>query len=148
MSILVKIARLAIRWAPKGIVIWVSNKVLTGIATLKSYHFDLDTRKAYFNTLLAGEVEPIEVWLHDFGIMLEDGQYKVMLTQATSNKLWLNNIFSRITGKAFKIPVPPQYESKFNLVYQLFKMESPKGAAAEPAQLPQLLPKPEPKKDA
>ncbi len=106
-------------------IIWVANIILKGIAELTAFSFDLDTRKAYVQIQLVGEVETIDVWLEDFAIVSDHGSYQLIIQQAQSNRIWLSNILSRIAGKAWTIPVIPQFAAEIELISELFKAESP-----------------------
>ncbi len=123
MSFKTRIIKMAIKWTPNMMVIWVANIVLKGIAELVDFNFDIDERKAYVQIQLLGESETIEVWLEDFAIAADGGSYKLIIQQAQSNRVWLNNILSRIAGKAWKIPVIPQYAAEIELICELFKAE-------------------------
>jgi len=126
MSYKTSLIKTAIKWTPKKLVSWVVNTQLKGIAELSTYNFDIDARKAYGQVQLAGEPEPIEVWAEDFEITNDGENYHFVLGRAQSNKLWLDNAMARIVGKAWKIPVPAQYRSQFQIVADLFKaVESP-----------------------
>lgn len=125
MSFKVSIIKKAVKWTPKKMVIWVGNIVLKGIAELTDFQVDLDVRTAYVQLQLAGESESIEVQLNGFAIFKEDEAYKFVLQQAESNKLWLNAIFAKITGKAWKIPAIPQLAPHMALVAELLHADSP-----------------------
>lgn len=105
-------------------IIWVANIILKGIAELKDFNFDLDARTAYVHILLLGEAEAIEVWLEDFAIVSDEASRKLIIQQARSNRLWLNNLLSRISGKAWKIPALPQFAAEIELISELFKAEN------------------------
>lgn len=115
---------MAINWTPKMMVLWVANTVLKGIAQLSDYTFDLDARKAYVQTTLHGETEAIEVWLDGFAIVSDGETKKFMIEKAESNKAWLNTIFARVVGKAWKIPVIPQLKPHIELIAELLKAEN------------------------
>lgn len=106
-------------------VIWVANIILKGIAELTDFNFDLEARKAYVQIQLVGESETIEVWIEDFAIINDEGSYQLIIQQAQSNRIWLNNLLSRITGKAWEIPEIPQLTAHLELISELFKAESP-----------------------
>ncbi|MDP2902477.1 MAG: hypothetical protein Q8N96_05160 [Methylovulum sp.] len=125
MSYKTSLIKMAIKWTPNMIILWVANIVLKGIAELTDFSFDLDARKAYVQTKLYGETETIEVWLEDFAVTSEGGSYKLIIHQAQSNRPWLNNLLSRIAGKSWEIPVIPQLASQMELFYEVFKVESP-----------------------
>jgi hypothetical protein len=121
MSFKSSVIKMAIKWTPKKMILWVVNSRLKGIAELTDFSFDIDTRKAYVQVMLFGEAEPIEVSLENFAVINDEGVYKFILHQAHSNRHWLNNIFALVVGKAWKIPVVPQLASQMGLVSELFK---------------------------
>lgn len=106
-------------------VLWVANIVLKDIAELTAFNLDLDARKAYAQTTLQGEAEPIEVWLNGFAVVSDEEANYLIIQQGQSNRPWLNNIFARITGKKWKIPVIPKYSAHIGLIIELLKNESP-----------------------
>jgi hypothetical protein len=128
MSYKIYLIKMAIKLTPNKMIVWVANIVLKGIAELTAFDFDLDTRKVYVQTMLAGEVEPIDVWLEDFAIVSDEKSYHFIIHQARSNKLWLTNLLSKIVGKAWKIPVLPQLAAHLELMSELLKAESPEQA--------------------
>jgi len=125
MSFKTRLIKMAIKWTPNMMVIWVANIILKGIAELTDFNFDLEARKAYVQIQLVGESETIEVWIEDFAIINDEGSYQLIIQQAQSNRIWLNNLLSRITGKAWGIPVIPQLTAHLELISELFKAESP-----------------------
>jgi len=125
MSFKSNIIKIAIKWTPNSLVMWVANIILKGIAELKDFNFDLDARKAYVQIHLLGEAEAIEVWLDGFAVINDQDSYKVLVQQAQSNRLWLSNVLSRIVGKEWKIPVPAQMAAHVQLLAELFKAENP-----------------------
>jgi hypothetical protein len=125
MSYKTGLIKMAIKWTPNAMIIWVANIVLKDIAELKDFNFDLETRKAYVQTQLLGESETIDVWLEDFAIVNDEDGYKFVVQQARSNRIWLTNLLSRIVGKAWKIPVIPQLAAQMELISELFKAENP-----------------------
>ncbi len=125
MSFTTGLIKTAINLTPKMVIIWVANMILKGIANVSDFELDLDARKVYVQTTLNGEPEAIEVWVEGFAIVNDGESKKFILEQAKSNKLWLNNIFAHITGKAWRIPELPQYKSYIDLVAELLKAESP-----------------------
>jgi hypothetical protein len=125
MSFKTGLIKVAIKWTPNMMIIWVANIILKGIAELTAFNFDLEARKAYVQIQLLGESETIEVWLDNFAVVSDEESYKFIIQQAQSNRLWLNNILSRIAGKAWKIPVIPQFTAEIGLICELFKAESP-----------------------
>lgn len=123
MSFKSGLIKMAIKCTPNFMVIWVANIILKGIAELKEFSFDLEPRSAYVQVQLVGEVETIDVWMEDFAVVKNDGAYHLVIQKAESNRLWLTNILSRITGKAWKIPEIPQIASHLELMAELFKPE-------------------------
>ena len=121
MSYKTTLIKLAIKWTPKPIVIWTSNFILKGIAQLIDFDLDIDARKIYVHIKLAGEAEAIEVWLNNFAIASKDNAYQLLIEDAKSNRIWLTNIFAHITGRAWNIPVPPQFVGYFKLIADLFQ---------------------------
>jgi len=120
MSYKTSLIKMAIKWTPKTLILWVVNIKLKGVAELADFNFDLDARKSYVQIKLFGEAEPIEVWLEDFAVVKDQETYKFILQKAQSNRPWLDNLLNRIVGKAWGIPVIPQIE----LITELFKAES------------------------
>jgi len=125
MSFKTSLVKIAIELTPNIIVLWIANIILKGIAELSDFIFDLDTRTAYVQLTLFGEVEPIEVSLDGFAIVSDEESHHLIIQQAKSNRPWLNNLFSRIVGKAWKIPAIPQYKAQIEFIAELFKAESP-----------------------
>jgi hypothetical protein len=125
MSFKSSLIKIAIKWTPKRLILWVANIMLKDVAELTDFSFDLEARKAYIQIQLVGESETIEVWLEGFVIISDEESYKLIIQQAQSNRLWLNNLLSRIVGKAWKIPVTAQMTSQIELITELFKAESP-----------------------
>ena len=105
-------------------IILVANIILKGIAELTAFNFDLEARTAYVQIQLLGEAEAIEVWLEDFAVVSDEESHKLIIQQAQSNRLWLNNLLSRIAGKAWKIPSMPQFAAEIELLSELFKAEN------------------------
>ena len=124
MSFKTGLIKIAIKLTPNIMIIWVANIILKGIAELMDFNFDLEERKVYVQIQLLGEAETIEVWLEKFSIVSDEESYKLIIQQAQSNRLWLNNLLSRIVGKAWKIPVIPQLAAQMELVAELFKAEN------------------------
>ncbi|MDD5411151.1 MAG: hypothetical protein PHF31_07015 [Methylobacter sp.] len=125
MSFKTSLIKIAIKLTPNILIIWVANIILKGIGELKGFNFDLETRTAYVQIQLLGESETIEVWLEDFAIVSDGESYQLIIHQAQSNRVWLNNLLSRIAGKAWKIPVIPQFAAHIELVAELLKAEKP-----------------------
>lgn len=125
MSFKSSLLKIAIKWTPNLLVEWVANIILKGIAKLTDFSFDLETRKSYIQIQLAGEPETIEVWLEGFAIISDEESHKLIIHQAHSNRLWLDNLLSRIVGKEWKIPVVAQMASQIELISELLKPENP-----------------------
>ena len=119
MSYKTSLIKMAIKWTPKTLILWAVNRKLKGIAELTDFIFDIETRKSYAQIKLFGEAEPIEVWLEDFAIVSAEGAHSFIIRKAQSNRPWLDNLLSRITGTAWKIPAMLQIE----LINELFKPE-------------------------
>jgi hypothetical protein len=131
MSFKTGLIKMAIKCTPDIMIIWVANIILKDIAELKDFSFDLDTRTAYVQIQLVGESETIEVWLEDFAIVNNEGAYQLIVQKAQSNRIWLNNLLSRIAGKAWSIPEIPQLAPHLELIAELFKPENPEQEAPE-----------------
>jgi hypothetical protein len=125
MSFKTSLIKIAIKLTPNMMIIWVANIILKGIAELKDFDFDLEARTVHIQIQLLGEAEAIEVWLENFAVVSDGESYQFILQQAQSNRLWLNNVLSRLIGKAWKIPVIPQLTAHLELIAELFKAESP-----------------------
>jgi hypothetical protein len=125
MSFKTSLVKIAIALTPNIIVMWVANIILKGIAELSDFIFDLDSRTAYVQLTLFGEVEPIEVSLNGFAIVSDNESHQLIIQQAQSNRPWLNTILSRLVGKAWIIPAIPQYKAQIELIAELFHAEIP-----------------------
>lgn len=125
MSFKTSLLKIAIKLTPNIIVIWVANIILKGIAEISDFNFDLDERKAYVQTTLYGEAEPIEIWVDGFAIMSDEESHQLIIQHAQSNRPWLNNLLSRLAGKAWKIPAIPQFHNQIELVSELLEAENP-----------------------
>jgi hypothetical protein len=115
---------MAIKWTPNMMILWVANIILKGIAELTDFNFDLEARRVYVQIQLVGESETIEVWLEDFAIMGDEGSRQFIVQQAKSNRIWLDNLLSRIVEKAWKIPALPQFAAEIELIAELLKAET------------------------
>ncbi len=124
MSFTTSLVKTVIKWTPNQLVSWIANIILKDIAELKGFNFDLETRKSYMQIQLVGESETIEVWFEDFAIMSTDGSYTFIVKQARSNRIWLNNILSRIERKEWKIPVTPQTAAYIEFAAELLAAEN------------------------
>jgi hypothetical protein len=124
MSIALNLTKLVIKWTPRKLISWVANIVLKDIAELTRLRFDLESRTAYIQVQLVGESETIEVWVDGFAIIPNEDSYKFVIDKANSNRLWLDNILSRITGKTWKIPNTPQFAPQIAFIAELLKADS------------------------
>lgn len=131
MSFKTGLIKMAIKWTPNTMIIWVANIVLKDIAELTDFNFDLEARKAYVQIQLLGESETIEVWLENFAVIRDEESYKLIVQQAQSNRVWLNNLLSRVVGKAWKIPEIPQLTAQLELIAELFETESAEAESPE-----------------
>ncbi len=124
-KLLKRTVKVGAKLTPKILVVSVANIILKGIAEFSDILYDLDKRTAFVNVTLYGEEEPIEVALDGFEILGEDDNYQFILHKAQSNKPWMNNILSRIVGKAWDIPSIPQYKDEIGFVASLLEAENP-----------------------
>lgn len=125
MSIKSSLLKMVIYLTPNILIIWVSNIILKGIAELTEFNFDLEARKIYVKTRLYGEEDTIEVCLENFAVFSDGESYRFIIHHAKSDRPWLNNLLSRITGKAWPIPALPQFNAQLDLLSELFKEETP-----------------------
>jgi len=125
MSIKSSLIKLVIKLTPNILIIWVSNIILKGIAELTEFNFDVDSRRIYVQTRLYGEEGTIEVSLEDFAVFHDGESYRFIIHHAKSDRPWLNNLLSRVIGKAWKIPEIPQRAAQLELVAELFKAKPP-----------------------
>ncbi len=122
-NLLKRTVKVGIKLTPKILVVSVANIILKGIAEFSDILYDLDKRTAFVNVTLYGEEEPIEIALDGFEILGDEENYQFILHKAQSNKPWMNNILSRIVGKAWDIPAIPQYKDEVGFVANLLKAE-------------------------
>lgn len=125
MSIKSSLLKTVIKLTPNILIIWVSNLVLKGIAELTRFNFDVDARKIYVQTRLYGEEGTIEVCLEDFAVFHDGESYRFIIHHAKSDRPWLNNLLSRVIGKAWKIPEIPQLTAQLEVIAELFKTKPP-----------------------
>jgi hypothetical protein len=125
MSIKSTLLKIIIKLTPNILIILGANIILKGIAELTEFNFDLEARKVYVQTRLYGEKETIEVYLEDFAVFNDGESYRFIIHQAKSDRPWLNNILSRIIGKAWIIPAIPQLTAQLELLTELFKTKTP-----------------------
>lgn len=132
MSIKSTVLKFLIKLTPNILIIWISNIILKGIAELIEFEFNVDTRKLYLQTRLYGESETIEVALEDFSVFKDGESYRFIIHHARSDRPWLNNLLSRIIGKAWKIPALPQFSSQLGIIADLLKAVPPALESQEP----------------
>ena len=120
MSYKTSLIKMAINLAPKSIILWVANIVLKGIARLIAFDFNLDARTVYVQVQLYGETESIEVWVEDFAVFKQELGYCFVVHKAHANKLWLTNVFAKVTGKYMPLPEIPKLSPYMGLVAELF----------------------------
>jgi hypothetical protein len=125
MSIKSSLLKTVIKLTPNVLIIWVSNLVLKGIAELTRFNFDVDARTIYVQTRLYGEDGTIEVCLEDFAVFHDGESYRFIVHHAKSDRPWLNNLLSRVIGKAWKIPEIPQLTAQLEVIAELFKTKPP-----------------------
>ncbi len=121
MSIKSSLIKIVIKLTPNILIIWVANFIMKGIAELLAFNFVVDARKIYVQTRLYGEEGTIEVILEDFAVFNDGESYRFIIHHARSDRPWLNNLLSRVIGKAWKIPELPQFAAQLDLVAELFK---------------------------
>lgn len=124
-NLLKRTVKVGAKLTPKILIVGVANILLKGIAEFSEILYDLDKRTAFVNVTLYGEEESIEIALDGFEIMGDEENYQFILHKAQSNKPWMNNILSRIVGKAWDIPAIPQYKDELGFVASLLKIENP-----------------------
>ena len=124
-NLLKRTVKVGAKLTPKILVVSVANIILKGIAEFSDILYDLDKRTAFVKVTLYGEEEPIEIALDGFEILGDEENYQFILHKAQSNKPWMNNILSRIVGKAWDIPAIPQYKDELGFVANLLKAENP-----------------------
>ncbi len=124
-KLLKRTVKVGAKLTPKILVVSVANIILKGIAEFSEILYDLDKRTAFVNVTLYGEEEPIEIALDGFEILGDEENYQFILHKAQSNKPWMNNILSRIVGKAWDIPSIPQYKDEIGFVASLLEAENP-----------------------
>ena len=124
-NLLKRTVKIGAKLTPKILVVTVANVILKGVAEFSDILYDLDNRTAFVSVTLYGEEEPIEIALDGFEILGDEENYQFILHKAQSNKPWMNNILSRIVGKAWDIPAIPQYKDELGFVANLLKAENP-----------------------
>ena len=124
MSYKVGLIKTAIKLTPFKLFFWLANFKLKGVAEVQAFNFDIDNRTLSASTLLYGEPEAINVSVENFSVQASEHGYQFRLEHASSNKPWLNNLLAKVTGKAWDIPVPKQYQAEMALVAELFAPKS------------------------
>jgi len=124
MNLAISITKLVIKWTPRSLISWVANIVLKDIAELTRLEFDFELRTADIEVQLAGEPEVITIKVDGFSIISDENSYRFFIDQAHSNRLWLDNILARITGKGWKIPDVPKFQPQIKFIAQLLAKES------------------------
>ena len=131
MSIRSSLIRFVIKLTPNVLIIWVANFVMKGIASLVDFNFDIDARTIYLKTLLYGEEQAIEMRIEDFALFNDGEGYRFIIHHAWSDRPWLNNLLSRVIGKAWKIPALPQFSTQLELIAELLTAKTPEALSAE-----------------
>ena len=124
-NLLMRTVKIGAKYTPKILVVSVANILLKGIAEFSDILYDLEQRTAFVKVTLYGEEEAIEIALDGYEILGDEDNYQFILHKAQSNKPWMNNILSRIVGKAWDIPPIPQYQDEVGFVAKLLKAENP-----------------------
>jgi len=131
MSIRSTVIKFFIRLTPSFLIIWVANFLLKGIAELLAFNFDVDARTVHLQTRLYGEENTIDVTIEDFALFNDGDAYRFIIHHAHSDRPWLNNLLSRVIGKAWKIPPLPQFSMQLELLAELFNKPKPAALPAD-----------------
>ncbi|HIL77717.1 MAG: hypothetical protein ABGX71_11465 [Methyloprofundus sp.] len=123
MSFRTSIVKIAIKLTPNKLITWIANIILKDIAELTAFNLDLDARTSFVQIQLVGESETIDVWLEGFAIISDETSHHFFVEHAKSNRIWLDNILSRIVRKKWKIPVPAEMSSHIGFLAELLKAE-------------------------
>ncbi|MCK5432001.1 MAG: hypothetical protein KAJ03_04615 [Gammaproteobacteria bacterium] len=111
--------KMVVNNTPKCITIWLLNKKLQGVAELTDFELNFDKRKIYTQLILAGEQEPVEVFLEDISIVKNEASYMLLINHVKSNRAWIDTLLARvIADRAWRIP-----DSKVELVCELFAID-------------------------
>ena len=113
--------RFAVKWTPRFLILFVANLVLRGIGKLTDFKLDLDSRTFHARTLLAGEVEPIDLWVKEFYVYKDTQGYHVVVRSAESNKIWLTNMLTHVVGRAWTLPSIPQLNPHLDVVAEVLE---------------------------
>ncbi|MEO1880626.1 MAG: hypothetical protein ABGX37_02840 [Methylococcales bacterium] len=125
MSFKTSLTKKVIKWTPQKLILWLVNLTLKDIAELTAFSFDLEARKIHMQLQLLGESEAIDVWFEEFAIITNEGSYQLIIGQTQSNRLWLDNLLSRIAGKPWDIPVTDEMSSQIEFIAELLKPQTP-----------------------
>jgi hypothetical protein len=125
MSFKTSLTKKVIKWTPQKLILWLVNLTLKDIAELAAFCFDLEARKIHMQLQLLGESEAIDVWFEEFAIITNEGSYQLIIGQTQSNRLWLDNLLSRIAGKPWDIPVTDEMSSQIEFIAELLKPQIP-----------------------
>ncbi len=125
MSFKTSLTKKVIKWTPQKLILWLVNLTLKDIAELTAFSFDLEARKIHMQLQLLGESEAIDVWFEEFAIITNEGSYQLIIGQTQSNRLWLDNLLSRIAGKPWDIPVTDEMSSQIEFIAELLKPQIP-----------------------
>jgi len=125
MSFKTSLTKKVIKWTPQKLILWLVNLTLKDIAELTAFSFDLEARKIYMQLQLLGESEAIDVWFEEFAVITNGGSYQLIIGQTQSNRLWLDNLLSRIAGKPWDIPVTDEMSSQIEFIAELLKPQTP-----------------------
>jgi len=125
MSFKTSLTKKVIKWTPQKLILWLVNLTLKDIAELTAFSFDLEARKIHMQLQLLGESEAIDVWFEEFAIITNEGSYQLIIGQTQSNRLWLDNLLSRIAGKPWDIPVTAEMSSQIEFIAELLKPQIP-----------------------
>ena len=125
MSFKTSLTKKVIKWTPQKLILWLVNLTLKNIAELTAFSFDLEARKIHMQLQLLGESEAIDVWFEEFAIITNEGSYQLIIGQTQSNRLWLDNLLSRIAGKPWDIPVTDEMSSQIEFIAELLKPQIP-----------------------
>lgn len=120
MSLKSRLVKLAIKWTPKSLILWVANSQLKGVARLTDFVLNLESRQAFVQAQLFKETDLIEVLVEDFAIVHDGRSYSLVIGRAQSNRAWLGNLLARIAGRPWKIPELPQLKPHLGLLLELF----------------------------
>ncbi len=119
MSYKNKLVKMALNYTPKCITLWAANKKLKGMAELTDFNFDAGEGKLYTQLLLAGEQEPVDIWLKDLTLITDEEPCKLVVQEAESNRPWLDALLTRVViGREWKIR-----DSHVELIQELLASE-------------------------